>query len=45
MGRGIPAIKRSETGLAPRLNEVVEKRAKVDIKKDGLITFDKVGEK
>lgn len=44
--RGMLAIKRPGTGLAPKyMKEVIGKKTKTDIKKDGLITFDKVGEK
>jgi sialic acid synthase SpsE len=44
--RGMLAIKRPGTGLAPKyMREVIGKKTKVDIKKDGFITFDKVGEK
>ena len=44
--RGMLAIKRPGTGLAPKyMKEIIGKKTKIDIKKDGLITFDKVGEK
>lgn len=41
--REMLAVKRPGTGLAPKyINEIVGKRAKVDIRRDEIITFDKV---